>query len=150
MSDELVLVTGAAGGQQGKTGRHVTELLLARGVPVRAFVHKIDERSNRLRALGAEVVEGDFVESTVNQVISLYWHLSKPPAKLLGSTAFSLPRRQLNRAWALGRALGPKNASTNSAGSSFELREGERPGYRQQHGKSGERSTARAGVARFQ
>jgi uncharacterized protein YbjT (DUF2867 family) len=62
MSDQLVLVTGAAGGQQGKTGRHVTELLLARGVPVRAFVHKIDERSDRLRALGAEVVEGDFLD----------------------------------------------------------------------------------------
>ncbi len=57
MSDELVLIAGAAGGQQGKTGRHVAELLLARGVPVRAFVHKIDERSDRLRALGAEVVE---------------------------------------------------------------------------------------------
>jgi len=31
-------------------------------VPVRAFVHKIDERSDRLRGLGAEVVEGDFLD----------------------------------------------------------------------------------------
>jgi uncharacterized protein YbjT (DUF2867 family) len=57
-----VLVTSAAGGRQGKTGRHVTELLLKRGVPVRAFVHKIDERSERLRAQGAEIVEGDFLD----------------------------------------------------------------------------------------
>ena len=56
-----VLVTSAAGGRQGKTGRHVSEMLLARGVPVRAFVHKIDERSERLRTLGAEIFEGDFL-----------------------------------------------------------------------------------------
>jgi uncharacterized protein YbjT (DUF2867 family) len=57
-----VLVTSAAGGRQGKTGRHVSEMLLARGVPVRAFVHKLDERSERLRALGAEIFEGDFLD----------------------------------------------------------------------------------------
>jgi uncharacterized protein YbjT (DUF2867 family) len=56
-----VLVTSAAGGRQGKTGRHVSEMLLARGVGVRAFVHKIDERSEHLRALGAEIFEGDFL-----------------------------------------------------------------------------------------
>jgi uncharacterized protein YbjT (DUF2867 family) len=57
-----VLVTSAAGGRQGKTGRHVSEMLLARGVGVRAFVHTIDERSERLRALGAEIFEGDFLD----------------------------------------------------------------------------------------
>jgi uncharacterized protein YbjT (DUF2867 family) len=62
MPAEPVLVTGAAGGQQGQTGRHVTELLLARGVPVRAFVHRLDERSERLRALGAEVLVGDLLD----------------------------------------------------------------------------------------
>jgi uncharacterized protein YbjT (DUF2867 family) len=54
-----VLVTGAAGGSQGSTGSHVTRLLLDKGRPVRAFVHRLDDRSDRLRALGAEVVEGD-------------------------------------------------------------------------------------------
>ncbi|WP_198026617.1 NmrA family NAD(P)-binding protein [Bradyrhizobium sp. ARR65] len=58
-----VLVTSASGGRQGKTGRHVAELLLGRGVPVRAFVHTIDERSDRLRALGAEIFEGDFLDA---------------------------------------------------------------------------------------
>ena len=54
-----VLVTGAAGGSQGSTGLHVTRLLLDNGRRVRAFVHRLDDRSDRLRALGAEVVEGD-------------------------------------------------------------------------------------------
>jgi uncharacterized protein YbjT (DUF2867 family) len=54
-----VLVTGAAGGIQGSTGFHVTRLLLDKGHPVRAFVHRLDDRSDRLRALGAEVVDGD-------------------------------------------------------------------------------------------
>jgi uncharacterized protein YbjT (DUF2867 family) len=57
-----VLVTSAAGGRQGQTGRHVSEMLLERGIPVRAFVHIIDERSDRLRALGAEIFEGDFLD----------------------------------------------------------------------------------------
>src|SRR6202140_1665854 len=57
-----VLVTSASAGGQGKTGRHVPELLLARGIPVRAFVHKIDDRSERLRELGAEIFEGDFLD----------------------------------------------------------------------------------------
>ena len=56
-----ILVTSAAGGRQGKTGRHVAEQLLARGIGVRAFVRKLDERSERLRALGAEIFEGDFL-----------------------------------------------------------------------------------------
>src|SRR5258708_3673331 len=62
MSNGPILVTGAAGGAQGQTGRHVTQLLLERGLPVRAFVHTIDERSERLRALGAEIAEGDFLD----------------------------------------------------------------------------------------
>jgi uncharacterized protein YbjT (DUF2867 family) len=57
-----VLVTGAAGGAQGSTGRHVAELLIGRGIQVRALVHRFDERSDRLRRLGAEVVHGDLLD----------------------------------------------------------------------------------------
>ena len=57
-----VLVTSAAGGRQGKTGRHVSEMLLKRGVPVRAFVRTLDDRAQQLRALGAEIFEGDFLD----------------------------------------------------------------------------------------
>jgi uncharacterized protein YbjT (DUF2867 family) len=57
-----VLVTSAAGGRQGKTGRHVSEMLLARGVPVRAFVRSTDDRAEHLRKLGAEIFQGDFLD----------------------------------------------------------------------------------------
>jgi uncharacterized protein YbjT (DUF2867 family) len=56
-----ILVTGAAGGAQGSTGRLVAESLIERGLPVRALVHKSDTRSDRLRELGAEVIEGDLL-----------------------------------------------------------------------------------------
>jgi uncharacterized protein YbjT (DUF2867 family) len=59
-----ILVTGAAGGTQGSTGRRVSSLLLEQGIPVRALVHKLDSRSDELRKLGAEVVEGDLLSST--------------------------------------------------------------------------------------
>jgi uncharacterized protein YbjT (DUF2867 family) len=53
-------------------------MLLARGTSVRAFVRKIDERAERLRALGADVVEGDFldyhsVERAVQGVSTVYF-----------------------------------------------------------------------------
>jgi len=78
MKKGVVLVTGASGGQQGRTGRRVSEILLARGVPVRAFVHRLDERSDQLSALGAEIVEGDFldyhsVERAVQGVSAVYF-----------------------------------------------------------------------------
>src|SRR6476620_1018159 len=38
---------------------HVTRLLRDKRRPVCAFVHRLDDRSDRLRALGAEIVEGD-------------------------------------------------------------------------------------------
>jgi uncharacterized protein YbjT (DUF2867 family) len=59
MTSPEILVTGAAGGMQGATGNHVTRMLLERGIGVRAFVRRDDERSDNLRALGAEIVQGD-------------------------------------------------------------------------------------------
>ncbi|MBY6242767.1 NmrA family NAD(P)-binding protein [Methylosinus sp. Sm6] len=53
-----VLVTGAAG-THGGTGRFLIEELIARAIPVRALARVADERSERLRALGAEIVIGD-------------------------------------------------------------------------------------------
>jgi uncharacterized protein YbjT (DUF2867 family) len=40
----------------------VTDLLLERGLPVRAMVHREDKRAAELRAAGAEVVVGDLLE----------------------------------------------------------------------------------------
>ena len=56
-----VLVTGAAGGQQGATGRLITTLLLKQGIPVRAFVRKVDARADELREEGAEIFVGDLL-----------------------------------------------------------------------------------------
>jgi hypothetical protein len=51
-----ILVTGAAGGQQGSTGRLVATRLLKQGLSVRAFVHKLDARCDELLKHGAEIV----------------------------------------------------------------------------------------------
>jgi uncharacterized protein YbjT (DUF2867 family) len=56
-----ILVTGAAG-QLGAVGRTVTDLLLDRGLPVRAMIRRDDDRAAALRAAGAEVVVGDLLE----------------------------------------------------------------------------------------
>ena len=56
-----ILVTGAAG-RVGAVGRTVTEMLLKQGKPVRAMVRNEDERAQRLRDMGAEVVAGDLLD----------------------------------------------------------------------------------------
>jgi uncharacterized protein YbjT (DUF2867 family) len=56
-----ILVTGAAGGLQGSTGRLVAGHLLKQGIPVRAFVHKLDARSDELHKQGAEIFVGDLL-----------------------------------------------------------------------------------------
>jgi uncharacterized protein YbjT (DUF2867 family) len=56
-----ILVTGAAG-RVGAVGRAVVERLRSRGLPVRAMVHREDERAANLRATGAEVVVGDLTD----------------------------------------------------------------------------------------
>jgi uncharacterized protein YbjT (DUF2867 family) len=57
-----ILVTGAAGGGMGATGNRLTRKLLEKGLAVRAFVHRDDERSRQLAALGAEVAVGDLLD----------------------------------------------------------------------------------------
>ena len=59
MSDNTpILVTGAAG-NVGSVGRDVIKLLLERDLPVRALVHRLDERSQVLSEMGAELVVAD-------------------------------------------------------------------------------------------
>ncbi len=86
MSKPLILVTGAT----GNTGAPVVEQLLEKGYPVRAFVHRLDCRSVRLSKLGAEVVEGDFLdlpslEAAVKGVHRIYF-VYPPADKLLEAT----------------------------------------------------------------
>jgi uncharacterized protein YbjT (DUF2867 family) len=94
-----VLVTSAAGGKQGRTGRHVAEMLLARGVPVRAFVRQIDERSDQLRALGADIVEGDFldircVQRAAQGVSSVYFAYPVQDGLLDATAAMAVAARE--------------------------------------------------------
>jgi NAD(P)H dehydrogenase (quinone) len=56
--ENRILVTGAAG-RVGGVGRFVVERLRNWELPVRAMVHRDDERAAALRATGAEVVIGD-------------------------------------------------------------------------------------------
>jgi NAD(P)H dehydrogenase (quinone) len=53
-----ILITGAT----GYTGRYTAEVLLKEGFSVRAFVHRHDERSEKLRLAGAEIMVGDFLD----------------------------------------------------------------------------------------
>jgi len=94
-----VLVTSAAGGRQGKTGRHVSEMLLAQGVPVRAFVHQIDERSEHLRALGADIVQGDFldirsVQRAVEGTSAIYFAYPVQDGLMDATAAMAIAARQ--------------------------------------------------------
>jgi uncharacterized protein YbjT (DUF2867 family) len=87
MTEGTVLVTGAAGGSQGRTGRRVTELLRQRDVPVRAMVRTVDERAEHLRSLGAEVVVGDFldfrsIQEVVEGVSAVYFAYPVQPGLL--------------------------------------------------------------------
>jgi uncharacterized protein YbjT (DUF2867 family) len=61
MSQEIILVTGAAGGM-GSTARTAIAILLEQGHRVRAMVHKLDARADALRDLGAEVVVADMLD----------------------------------------------------------------------------------------
>src|SRR3954464_12336069 len=84
--DRLILVTGAAG-DIGAIGRNLTAMLLAKGHKVRALVRREDERSEGLRRLGAEVVQGDLTDlNSMHRAIEgcarIYFGMSVSPAYL--------------------------------------------------------------------
>jgi uncharacterized protein YbjT (DUF2867 family) len=94
-----ILVTGAAG-QLGSVGRTVVGLLLDRGLPVRAMVHREDERAAALRAAGAEVVAGDLLEPTdvyrvVNGCRRVYFGMSVSPAYLEATVTMGVVAREV-------------------------------------------------------
>jgi uncharacterized protein YbjT (DUF2867 family) len=96
---EPILVTGAAGGAQGSTGRRITALLLQKGIPVRAFVHKLDARSDALRELGAEVVQGDLldpdsVRASLRGIKRAYFTYSLADGLLEATTIFAKAARE--------------------------------------------------------
>ena len=95
----LILVTGAAG-QLGAVGRTVTELLLDRGLRVRAMVRREDERAAALRAAGAEVVIGDLLEpADVYRVVSgcrrVYFGMSVSAGYLAATVTMAAVAREV-------------------------------------------------------
>jgi NAD(P)H dehydrogenase (quinone) len=87
-SDRLFLITGAT----GNTGAPTVKILLDAGHRVRAFVHRADQRSDALAALGAEIVEGDLldfraVSSAMAGVGAAYFCYPIAPGSLLPATA---------------------------------------------------------------
>ena len=93
-----ILITGAAGGPQGSTGRLVAGLLLKQGIPVRAFVHKLDARSDELRQQGAEIVEGDLlnpasVQAAMKEVKRAYFTYPVADGLLEAATIFAATAR---------------------------------------------------------
>src|ERR1700739_4291021 len=87
-SHQLFLITGAT----GNTGAPTVKILLEAGHLVRAFVHRVDQRSDALAALGAEIVEGDLlashaVSSAMSGVGAAYFCYPIAPGTLLPATA---------------------------------------------------------------
>jgi NAD(P)H dehydrogenase (quinone) len=87
-TDKLFLITAPA----GNTGAPTVKILREAGHRVRAFVHRIDHRSEALAALGAEVVEGDLldfraVSSALAGVSAAYFCYPIAPGNLLPATA---------------------------------------------------------------
>jgi NAD(P)H dehydrogenase (quinone) len=94
-----ILVTGAAG-KLGSVGRTVTELLLDRGLPVRAMVRSEDDRAAALRAAGAEVVVGDLLDPRdVYRVVSgcrrVYFGMSVSAGYLEASVTMAAVAREV-------------------------------------------------------
>src|SRR5262245_27962369 len=90
MTNTRVLVTGAT----GKIGGAVAAQLLEKSVPTRALVHRNDRRSDRLRALGAEIVVADMfdfqqVQAAVDGVDRVFFN---PPTTRMPSTPPSVLR----------------------------------------------------------
>ena len=93
-----ILVTGAAGGPQGSTGRVIANLLLQQGMPARAFVHKLDARSDELRQQGAEAVEGDLlnaasVQAAMRNIKRAYFTYPVADGLLEAATVFAAAAR---------------------------------------------------------
>ena len=93
-----ILVTGAAGGRQGSTGRVIATFLIEQGLPVRAFVHKLDGRSDDLRQKGAEIIEGDLlnpasVQAAMKDVKRAYFTYPVADGLLEATTIFATSAR---------------------------------------------------------
>ena len=94
-----ILVTGAAGGSQGSTGNRIVQWLRQRDLPVRALVHRIDERSERLQKIGVDILAGDlldphFVHKALPGIKRAYFTFPVNDGLLEASTIFARAARE--------------------------------------------------------
>ena len=95
MTSTRVLVTGAT----GKMGGAVAAQLLEMGVATRALVHRSDARSDRLRAMGAEVAVADMLDiqqvtAAMDGVNRLFFNPPYHPYALDSAVAFAVAARR--------------------------------------------------------
>src|SRR5271166_618377 len=84
-----VLITGAT----GATGGNAIKKLLELKVPVRALVHQVDERSEKLNSQGVEIVRGDLsdfeaVSEALKGITAAYFVFPIQVPGILEATAF--------------------------------------------------------------
>jgi NAD(P)H dehydrogenase (quinone) len=90
-----IVVTGAT----GKTGSVVANELLKAGYPVRAMVHREDDRSARLKAQGAEIAVADMsdverVADALKGVQRAYYCPPYDPFMIQGAVAFAVAAKE--------------------------------------------------------
>ena len=99
MSQETILVTGAAGGV-GSTAQTAIAVLLEQGHRVRAVVRKLDARADGLRKMGAEIVVADMldliaVRAAMQGCAVVYFTMSISPSYLEAATNVAVAARSL-------------------------------------------------------
>lgn len=97
MPQTKLLITGAT----GYTGRYATEILIKKGFSVRAFVHRQDERSEKLRLAGAEIMVGDMlnlnrVREVLEGVNAAYFVYPIQPGLIDATAYFAQAAREAN------------------------------------------------------
>jgi NAD(P)H dehydrogenase (quinone) len=95
MNKPRIIVTGAT----GKTGSVVVTELRKAGYPVRAMVHREDDRSARLRAQGAEIVIADMsdverIADALRDVQRAYYCPPYDPYMIQGAVAFAVAAKE--------------------------------------------------------
>jgi uncharacterized protein YbjT (DUF2867 family) len=99
MSQESILVTGAAGGV-GSTAQTAIAVLLEQGHRIRAMVRKLDARADSLRDTGAEIVVGDMldliaVRAAMQGCSVVYFTMSISPNYLEAATNVAVVAKSL-------------------------------------------------------
>jgi uncharacterized protein YbjT (DUF2867 family) len=97
----MYLITGA-GGRVGSVSRSVVKALVDDDQPVRAMVRRDDDRAERLRDLGAEVVIGDLTRAedivrVMDGVSRMFFNMSVSSDYLLATTEVAAVAREVGR-----------------------------------------------------